>query len=46
MDERAAKKRREAERLRDVAPAESLAMGFSLMRFARRLAEAGDRAGR
>lgn len=35
--ERRAKKRREAELLRDVSAAESLRMGFSMIRFARRL---------
>jgi hypothetical protein len=44
--ERAAKKRREAEQLRDVPPERTLAMGFSLMAFARKLAEAADRGGR
>lgn len=39
-----AKKRREAERLRDVSHEETLAMGFQLMRFPRDLAEAANRA--
>ena len=43
-DERRRKKLREARMLRDVPPAESLEMGFSMIRFARELAEAADRA--
>lgn len=44
-DERVRKKIREAEMLRDVPPEETLRLGFSLSRFARKLAEAADRAG-
>jgi hypothetical protein len=44
--ERRAKKKREAEMLRDSSPQRTLAMGFSLSQFARKLAEAADRAGR
>lgn len=44
MDERIAKKIREAEMLRDVPPSVTLRMGFSLMDFSRRLAEATIRA--
>lgn len=39
------KKVQEARRLRDVPPEESLRLGFSLIRFARRVSEAADRAG-
>lgn len=38
------KKVREAALLRNVEPAESLRLGFSLIRFGRRLSEAADRA--
>lgn len=38
------KKLREARLLRDVSPEDSLEMGFQMIRFARRLAEATDRA--
>ena len=41
---RAVKKRREAERLRDVPPEETVRMGFQLMELGRRLREAADRA--
>lgn len=44
MDGRAAKKRREAESLRDVPPEVTLHMGFQLMQFARDLSEAAKRA--
>lgn len=44
MDERNAKKIREAKRLRDVPPEVTLAMGFELMKFARDLSEAAERA--
>lgn len=42
---RVRKKVEEARRLRDVPPEESLRLGFSLIRFARRVSEAADRAG-
>jgi hypothetical protein len=42
--ERVRKKIREAALLRNVSPEESLRLGFSLHRFARRLSEAADRA--
>lgn len=38
------KKVAEARMLRDVTPRESLEMGFSMIRFARKLGEATDRA--
>lgn len=44
-EERVRKKVREARMLRDVSPEESLRLGFSLIRFARRVSEAADRAG-
>jgi hypothetical protein len=44
--ERRAKKRREAEMLRGLSPAETLRMGFDLIEFARELAGAADRAAR
>jgi hypothetical protein len=44
VDPRPSKKVREAERLRDVSPEETLLMGFQLIRFAHDLAEAADRA--
>jgi hypothetical protein len=43
-EDRLAKKLREAQRLRDVAPGTSLEMGFGLMAFARELSEAAERA--
>lgn len=44
MDEtaRRLKKRREAERLRDVPPERTLEMGFEMMEFVRKLAKAAD----
>ena len=36
------KKRREAERLRDVPPETTIRMGFAMMRFGRKLHEAGE----
>jgi len=42
QDDRLVKKRREAERLRDVPASETLAMGFSLVRFARKIQAATD----
>ena len=44
--ERLAKKKREAMMLRDLGPAETLAMGFDLIEFARAFAGAADRASR
>ncbi len=38
------KKRREAALLSETPPGETLEMGFSMIRFARRFAEAADRA--
>ncbi|HLE96528.1 MAG TPA: hypothetical protein VI997_04085 [Candidatus Thermoplasmatota archaeon] len=43
-DARLAKKRREAAHLAALPPDATLEMGFSMIRFARRFAEAADRA--